>query len=567
MALYMSFVIDKSNFLVMAVFTLAICVSETVSAQNARDDVWLVTAIDTKTKPTTDATNAAIAELRQMVPEVIDPHRAAALFEQMHSREALVLEATEVEKLQKALTSVIQHLAFENLAEALEALKELERLTPDVADYLNRKKARAERIFQACLLTAHLLRKEGDRDRAYKKVAECVRAFPGFKPDENRYPDDIVALYQRAVAEISADEPSTVHIQTPTDQKCRARINGIDWGSIPTSVPDVRCEQVRVQVDCGKKQGRIYRKELKPGDNEVVIDARFDQVVQTGSGLWLKYATAADSDAHRLQDNVTVARVIGARHVLQIDMSTMRLYRIDIETEQYVAFERLNLSTLRDAIARLIDAKVPSPGQMLDVKKLADADIDQKSRTEPEFEESDSEQRKIWGYAGAALSVGALATGWVYLFVRRNEWEEQLELDPNTKYDGYRAPILAFTSIGSVGLTASLALVLPEQKGVPWWSYLFGIAGAGLATYGIYYWALDDKECSKHGPAGCSRGARHDNLGGLFLAIQSIPLLSIPTTYLIRRFVRAKSADVDALLLLKQEGHSLLVAGSITRKF
>jgi hypothetical protein len=532
------------------------------AGQDARDDVWLVTAIGAPGEPDKEAVARVTAALREAPVEVIDPEKAASFFEQRHSRAPVRLQPDEVDKLQKAISQVSHHLALENLAEARHALGVLQELTPEVADYLNRKLERAEQIFQACLLMAHLLRKGGYREKAYDQAGECARAFPGFEPDPQHYPPYIIDLFQRAAAEVQASTPATVHIGATSGRECRARINGVDWGPVPTRVPGVRADEVRVQVDCGQVMGRIHRERIRPGDNEFLIDTRFDRAVQTDTGLWLTYANRAESDRNRVEDSIRVARVVGAAQILQVDLPSGSLHRIDVASGQTVASRDLEGQALPRALSALLDAGAPPAGRGRERPPEDTAYEDDWLDREPQAEERDGRsQRRLWGYTGAAVSAGALATGWAYWVVRRNEANRRLETDFDSDYDGYRAPVLVFAGLGSLGLSASAALALPEQPGVPWWSYLAGAGGMGLAAYGIYVWQQDERTCLERDSSGCLRESRVDTLGGPFLALQSLPLLAVPATYLVRHLLHSERMPVSAVPRLDRRGARLVLAG------
>jgi hypothetical protein len=95
--------------------------------------------------------------------------------------------------------------------------------------------------------------------------------------------------------------------------------------------------------------------------------------------------------------------------------------------------------------------------------------------------------------------------------------------------------MFVFSGLGSVGLSASMVAILPEQPDVPWWSWLVGAGGVGLAVYGIYIWQESEYTCLEYGKNNqCVRSSNVDTMTGPFLAMQSLPFLAVPTIYLIR---------------------------------
>lgn len=530
-----------------------------VYAARAQEGSWLVTEVGPAGAGTIGgpSTGEVVSEaLKKTGREVIDPDRASALFEQKHSKAPVYLEPDEVDKLQQAISEVAHHLALEDLSKAQQSLGELKALTPEVTDYLNRKMERAEQMFQSCLLMAYLMHKGGYRDRAYKQVAECARDFPGFEPDKQYYPPRIQEIFRRAAAEIDAAPPVTVYIGVTSGDQCRARINGIDWGPAPTNVPGIRAEQVRVQVDCGGAPGRIYTRKLKPGRNELWFDARFDSAVRTEGGLCLRYRDGADAEQNAVADNLTVARVLGASRVAQIDRFANRLRRLDAASGRELSSVAYLEADLPAAVAELL----VSPSVAITPKTGAlesSGAASEKSPKEPvnPADRGNEDQLMLWSWVGAGVSLGAVGAGWGFWVARSGEWNRRLDAGNLSDYDGYRAPILLFTGLGSLGLISCLALGLPRASGVPWWSYLVGAGGAGLAVYGIYAWARKDKECKN---ADCTEYTLVDKLGGPFFTMQSLPLLSVPIIYLFRSLAGENEATKTAVAALPAPGGALL---------
>jgi hypothetical protein len=498
----------------------------------AQEAPWLVTQIGVSAKTEREFAERIVALLREKQLEVIDPDRAASVFEHKHSKAPVLLPPSELEKLQQAIASLSHHLALENLAEAQQSLKVLKELTPDVADYLNRKMVQAEELFQACLLTAHLLRKGGRREKAYQQIGDCVRSFPGFEPNKEDYPPHIISIFYRAAAEIDATTPATVQIGVSSGDGCRARINGVDWGPTPTKVPGIRANQVRIQVECGVRPGRIYTKEIRPGNNRFVFDARFDQVVRTEGGLLLQYSNPDESQKYRVQDNSRIAEVVGAGQILQLDLQTQTLYRIDVASKREIASEHFEADRLAQSVRRLLAIEISQAEE-----------TPQLDRYERVFDDRDTDfETMAWGYTGAGLSVISLAAGWIYWAVRRSERYDFLHSGEPGEYQGYEAPTLLLTALGSAGLSASMVFILPQQPGVPWWSWLIGSGGVGLATFGIYLWQKDEFECLEYGADDrCIESANTDTFTGPFLTLQCLPFLAVPTIYLIRHLLNGEN--------------------------
>ncbi|HKU36730.1 MAG TPA: hypothetical protein VJR89_01250 [Polyangiales bacterium] len=310
----------------------------------ASETLWLLTRVDVG-EPKQAEVNAArkLAQLlRARGLDVLDGASAASEFERKHSRTAHELPAAEIAKLDAALRKLADELASENLEQAQQTLAEIQLLSPDVRDQLNHETQRARRRFHICLLAAHLFSKEGFKNEASDQVRKCARDFPGLEPEQSPYlPDSIRQFFVLVQKELQTIQPSTVHVDVENgeDEGCRARVNGIDRGTTPATVDDVRTDRVRVQVDCAERDGRIYELALEPGDNSIRIDPELDRAVLTQPALGLRYVDAQAAANNRMLHNLRLARAVGATHILQIWNG--ELHRIDVESRRDTTIGRL----------------------------------------------------------------------------------------------------------------------------------------------------------------------------------------------------------------------------------
>ncbi|MDQ3033611.1 MAG: hypothetical protein M3Y87_14425, partial [Myxococcota bacterium] len=123
-------------------------------------------------------------------------------------------------------------------------------------------------------------------------------------------------------------------------------------------------------------------------------------------------------------------------------------------------------------------------------------------------------------------------------------------------------PVALTGFAGAALATVALPMLLPEQDGVPWWSWIAGAAGLGVAGVGAYFLATDgacygtallDARCAKQSP--------HGLLGGLVLA-HAAPLLTVPITYLVRSALGDGVRAGAATLRIQPMGAGLSLSGS-----
>jgi hypothetical protein len=339
------------------------------SAGASAETLWLVTRVDVG-DPKPQEVNAA-HKLGQLLRarglDVLDGASAASEFERKHSRTPHELPPADIAKLDAALHTLADELASENLEQARQALADIEALSPDIRDQLNRDTARARRRFHICLLAAHLISKQGSKADASEQVRKCARDFPGLEPEQSPYlPDSIRTFFAHVHQELENTPPSTVHVDVENGQEgCRARVNGIDRGPTPATVEEVRSERVRIQVDCGTQDGRIYDVALQRGDNSFRIDPELDRAVQTQPALGLRYADAQAAANNRMLHNLRLARAVGASQVLSIWNG--ELHRIDVESRRDTLVGRLSfpLEELVDSMVAPVEPGQPSNPQLV----------------------------------------------------------------------------------------------------------------------------------------------------------------------------------------------------------
>jgi hypothetical protein len=368
---------------------------------------WVVTEVragDSATDASQTATRVAEI-LRARGVAVIDAKSAASEIEHKHSRTPVRLRPEELERLDQALRTLANHLASENLAEARVALEQVERLTPDARDYLNRQVNRARRRFHTCLLAAHLFAKEGYDEDAFQQVRKCARDFPGFEPDEGEYmPDSIKSFFKLAREELESIRPATLDVRVTegSAQQCRARVNGIDKGTLPAKITDVRADAVRVQLDCEGRSGRIYNVPVKPGNNELVIDPWLDRALDTSGTLMLHYPSAEAAGALREKHGFEIARAIGAGQILEVFGG--RLTRLDVASRTRVDEADLASGSIEDAVDSVLRAR----GEEQPVAVSEDPAF-----TDPVSSRSSVLAPLAWVSVGAAVAAGAtFVVGW-----------------------------------------------------------------------------------------------------------------------------------------------------------
>jgi hypothetical protein len=176
--------------------------------------------------------------------------------------------------------------------------------------------------------------------------------------------------------------------------------------------------------------------------------------------------------------------------------------------------------------------------------------------------------------AGALSAVGlaGLATGWVFYGLRdklRVElWEFGLTEEQGfeqSKFSNYQERggiAVAAAGVGAFAMSLAQFFWLPDEEPVPAWAWVAGGVG-GVVALGALGWAVFGRHCEVTDRLAFCRSTLSDTMFAPVLALQALPLLSLPITYAIRERVPMRDANVSLSVgQLSGSGVQLSIAGS-----
>lgn len=174
--------------------------------------------------------------------------------------------------------------------------------------------------------------------------------------------------------------------------------------------------------------------------------------------------------------------------------------------------------------------------------------------------------------AGAlsALGLAGFTTGWVFYALRddlRVElWEAGLtknhgfEQSKFSDYQTHGGVALAATGAGALAMTFAQAFWLPDEEPVPTWSWALGGVGAAVAV-GALGWAVFGEHCEVTDDLAFCRSTLSDPLFAPMLAMQALPLISLPIMYALRERLPEQVASVSLSASDARGGVRLSLAG------
>jgi hypothetical protein len=407
----------------------AICLAS-LPLRAAAEERWLVLEVDVAAPSAAAAGIVRETEraLRARGLAVVESQSAARLFEHEHSRAPYDAAPAEVEALDALLRRLDEQLAAQNSTGVRATLAELADMPVDKQDLLNHDMRRARRRFHACISAAYLLDRAGQAAPAQDQLSACARDFPGFDPELPGVAADAARDFlARAQAALAALAPSTLRVDVTgvaSDVRCYVRVNGMDRGAAPVSLEKFRLPHVRVQVDCGKRPGRVYEVSLSGPQATLRVDASLDAAVESRATLKLSYADAATADALRVKHALILAQAVRASQVLQVFQGKLR--RIDVASGRELVSDAAAdptqvASALDFVLSNGQQAAQPRPEPRL-ASRAADAAAaparshgESSSIAEPARHERPARVFRTLAYVSAGLTLAAAATaivGW-----------------------------------------------------------------------------------------------------------------------------------------------------------
>lgn len=141
---------------------------------------------------------------------------------------------------------------------------------------------------------------------------------------------------------------------------------------------------------------------------------------------------------------------------------------------------------------------------------------------------------------------------WWWSDGERTEWERAW-----AEVNAIRAGSLVAGGIGAAAIGSALPFLAPREEGAPWWSWVVGVAGVGLAFYGSYLVGIDGS-CAIVDPAlGCRLTYTSGPQGALVLLTSSV-LIELPLVMLLESERQVRSVSVSA----HASGFDVLILGT-----
>ena len=538
-----------NSCLLLRVFGFWLCLlSATAAAQTER---WVAVALEVNGKtpsltalPSLQDTLAGHGKVK-----LLQPVEAATRYRAVVSALPKAVDRQTERALRRALSGALAHAAVHDWAGARRFEDRLRALEPSQQDDFFVGTGLAADAFALCTMNARPHMDAGDEAQAIDHLRDCVTDYPTVDLDKQSLAQDTLELMKKAQHQLAMAGQASLEIDLVGDESCDVYVNGMPWRTKPGADAGFPVVAVRVQLRC-ESFGRVHQVQLRPGVNKIRIDPRFERALVSQVYLGLRYATEAEVRRFRDLDARSIAQALEADAVLLLEATAggdtvLRLVLPGPETPVVASVLILGPDPAQAEVAAAADqllrryqaskARVTSHA----LRPASDVERDTGLAVTPSATDSgfvaDSsmgvDALDIAGISVGVLGLAGIVTSWSYYDLRRQYRNVVSAGDPffQPRYVASGKNAMLLNVSGTVLLSASVPLWLPEYSDAPAVSWIAG--GLGLTAVGVgAYLTASGEPCSRQRcPAG-----QPDSLLGPMVLVQSIPLLTVPVTYMQR---------------------------------
>ena len=499
-----------------------------------------------------DGAPATGALVDALAADVLAPELARGRYEERESREPPQLSGSDIDRWLASSRHAVHSLARADYDAARTELMRAQELSERAVAELNREVARSQQLLDTCLYMVRALIETQDFPGAEHQALSCRRLVPRGAPSEFNHPPEVLDLLSRVDARLEASPPATLRVESEP-AGCEVRLNGLSLGVTPLVAEELQPGEYRVQVECEPGvRGRVHRLDLAEGHNALRVDTALDRAVRSDGSLRLAYASLHDA-RWRVAHAARVGEVVGATEVWLArtgSEGSLRIERVDVAARRGLGAITVSSTALAASLDAIRIAGEPLTDVADDAEpeaELASAEHEASAATR-----SDRTGEHVLGVvlmSAGALSYGASFgirpyrdfLGGRFAIARASDVDFQAR---QSAWSDARIGIWALPAAGALFASLAVPLLLPEEEGVPWWSWLVGSVGlAGVATsVGV---GASSSTCPGGDPqtAPACVASTHDVDLAYQLGAIAAPFIAVPFVYLARELGAEDAAD------------------------
>ena len=515
------------------------------------------------------------------------------------SRPPVTTDTSDLDVLAQEAQTALEHVAFGRAAAAQRSVREVLARAERALESLNRETKTARHVLDACLALVRSALARDQRRDALAEAMRCRRLVPDVAASEALHPANVIGALAEADDQLRRMRVGRLTVESVPESGCATYVNGRHLGTTRFQLDRAAAGEYRVQVECGKAPGRVHIVQLGDEPVKLVVDTEFDRALRSDDRLALVYATAKQREAGLIAHGAAIARLAGAEDVLLLVVDGMQAHvaRVGGNPARVLGRASFNWHKAEDAhdaeLGRALDAlfegrdadqevaaTVPAAAVQTAVAMEASGAVGptldgapltlQSEHNDDAPREPMPRVRKLRLGAGALAVAGAalLATGAYYEHARAQSDDRLAMIDPTdasqndafaAEQDTYdhNAKLRWLGVPGGVLMASAVPLLRVDVSGgVPWWSYVIGGAGVGLAGWGAYEFSRNGECQLDLTTGGCARARESRGRGELALS-SALPLITFPVTHLIEWALKRRGGSAQAWAVPTRDGFML----------
>lgn len=465
-----------------------------------RAQTWSVLELAMEANVGGQGSHAAIAIEREMVRRGMSIVRTADLSAEVSrllSEERRPLESIDVAQLRSAVEQLEEDVALRRREAALEQAQRIRELSEGAVATLMQHADVGRRLFDACLAETWLYLQLRDPTAARTSLHGCRDQFPDVRLGVYEAAPEVLRLLAEVDRERAARPVRALSIEGPP-AGCEILVSGRSVATTPEPARLPPGEHI-VEIVCPNvSHRRMHRVRIGGGDRTVQIEPGFDAAVRTSeTEVRLVYSDMRTLQARALRDAIRVGRVANVGVLVTVrrqpgNPSGWLAECIDVESGRMIASTRFEV--LYDAPAE----------EIVEALTRGNFAIEEEGSDEVrEVSDGGSSEREdgpaIAGAVTFGVGAASLAAGWALLGAREALYAERSAIEPTLfrfhelSLEIQRLELSAHVlgGAGAFAMMVGLPLWLPEEEGVPVWSWTLGAVGIVTVGAGVVMATFD----------------------------------------------------------------------------
>lgn len=518
----------------MAVFGLllwACCTPERAAAEENRRAVVIPVIVGDEPAPGEPLFERAAVAREASGGEALSTKDTTRLTRNQTTREPRELMPEELETWFRHQQRAQKQLMRYRYKDAAASLREVQNVSHQAIEALNREAATARTVLDTCLYLVRSLWEVGHHDQAESQARQCRQLVPSIQPTGSLHTPAVREVLHRVDEARRREAAAELRVETSEDG-CLVRVNGLALGETPLTVRELIPGKYRVQVECtDDAPGRVYRVDVS-GRHELYADPGLEDALRVSPAPHLYYRSRGVMEANLREDARALARSFGVAGALVVDQD--KLLRYDRNDDKIAEAVATQVDDVRRLTVGLLGFGPPD--------RRADRPAGAARRT-----------------AGLTFSVlgGAVVATSLGLYGRRVRLGNQVDSADTAaeqqqaleEWEGARAGVLVAGPIGAAVAASGFSLAYRPRPKAPWWTWAGGAAGLATLTAGIVSVAAADRcPSSVQLTPECIPGQRAVDRGVVLMSIGA-PFVFMPVWAVAKRTEISVQAQGAALVV------------------